>query len=105
MEKLMNWDAIGAIGEIIGALTVIFTLAILIFQIKQSTKATIESNQLERANALGHHAESISRWRGRIAENEDLSQIWLKAKNDTLLTEIELLRVITYGLISAIPTI
>lgn len=89
----MNWDTIGAIGEIIGALAIIFTLAILIFQIKQSTKATIESAQLERANALGHHAESISKWRGRIAENEGLSKIWLNAKIDKTLTEIELLRI------------
>lgn len=35
----MNWDAIGAIGEIIGATAVFLTLAYLALQIRQSTKA------------------------------------------------------------------
>ncbi len=36
----MNWDAIGAIGEIIGALAVVATLFYLAFQIRQNTKVT-----------------------------------------------------------------
>jgi len=34
----MNWDAIGAIGEIIGAAAVVLTLGYLAIQIRQSTK-------------------------------------------------------------------
>lgn len=89
----MNWEAIGAIGEILGAAAVVSTLVILIFQIRQSTKATLESNQLERAVAIDRHSDSIARWRGRITENEDLSQIWLKGRKNEQLTEIELLRI------------
>lgn len=36
----MNWEAIGAIGEILGAIGVIVTLAYLAVQIRQNTKAT-----------------------------------------------------------------
>jgi|APSaa5957512535_1039671.scaffolds.fasta_scaffold104632_2 hypothetical protein len=89
----MNWDAIGAIGEITGAVAVVSTLIILIFQIRQSTKATLDSNQLDRAAAIDRHSDSVARWRGRITENEDLSRIWLKGRNDEQLTEIELLRI------------
>ena len=89
----MNWDAIGAIGEITGAIAVVSTLIILILQIRQSTKATLESNQLERAVAIDRHSESVARWRGRITENEDLSKIWVKARKDDQLTEVELLRI------------
>ena len=42
----MNWDAIGAIGEIVGALAVMLTLFYLARQIKQTnqnTEATVES--------------------------------------------------------------
>ena len=35
----MNWEAIGAIGEIIGALAVFVTLVYLAIQIRQNTKA------------------------------------------------------------------
>jgi hypothetical protein len=36
----MNWDAIGAIGEIVGAAGVILTLAYLAVQIRQNTEET-----------------------------------------------------------------
>ena len=36
----MNWDAIGAIGELVGAMAVVMTLAYLAIQIKQGTRAT-----------------------------------------------------------------
>ena len=35
----MNWDALGAIGEIVGALGVIATLAYLAVQVRQNTGA------------------------------------------------------------------
>ena len=42
----MNWDAIGAIGEIIGAIAVVATLGYLAVQIRQnSTQARLSSVQ------------------------------------------------------------
>jgi hypothetical protein len=38
-EARMDWNAIGAIGEIIGALAVFLTLVYLALQIRQNTKA------------------------------------------------------------------
>lgn len=37
----MNWEAIGAIGEVSGALAVVLTLLYLARQISESRKATI----------------------------------------------------------------
>ena len=36
----MNWEAIGAVGEILGAIAVLVTLIYLATQIKQHTLAT-----------------------------------------------------------------
>lgn len=36
----MNWEAAGAIGEIVGAVAVVATLVFLTIQLRQSTKAT-----------------------------------------------------------------
>ncbi len=47
----MNWDAIGAIGEVLGAAGVILTLLYLAVQIRQSTKAT---NAASRDATTGH---------------------------------------------------
>ena len=44
----MNWDAIGAIGEILGALAVVLTLGYLAIQVKQNTHSMKVAAKLER---------------------------------------------------------
>jgi len=88
----MNWEAVGAIGETIGAIAVVVTLVFLVVQLRHSTRATEESNRLERAFAIDRHSDSIGRWRGRIVENEDLARIWLVATKDGELDDLERLR-------------
>jgi len=41
----MNWEAIGAIGEIVGAIAVLLTIVYLADQIKQNTKAVKAATQ------------------------------------------------------------
>jgi hypothetical protein len=48
----MNWDAIGATGEILGALTVILTIVYLSIQVKHARTATVDQNRLTRATAI-----------------------------------------------------
>jgi len=47
----MNWDAIGAIGEIIGSMAVILTIVYLSMQIRQTTKSarSASGNQTRQA--------------------------------------------------------
>ncbi len=47
----MNWEAIGAIGEISGALAVVLTLLYLARQINESRKATVAQIYQGRADA------------------------------------------------------
>jgi hypothetical protein len=35
----MNWEAIGAVGEIVGAIAVVVTVGYLAFQIRQNTRS------------------------------------------------------------------
>jgi len=48
----MNWDAIGAIGETIGALAVVITLAYLAVQIRVSRSVAADANRLTRTNGV-----------------------------------------------------
>jgi hypothetical protein len=66
----MNWEAIGAIGEIIGALAVFITLVYLALQIKQNTKAV-------QSSALDSTVNTISIARQSIYENDDVAQVYL----------------------------
>ena len=84
----MNWEAIGAIGEIIGAAAVLATLWILLIQVRHSTRAMEESNRLERVSAVDRHSESIGLWRGRLMEHEDLARIWTSARRGEPLDDV-----------------
>ncbi|GAF93200.1 unnamed protein product, partial [marine sediment metagenome] len=71
----MNWDAIGAVGEIVGALAVVITLIFLTIQIRQSTAAVRHSTSRgiqEDANA----------WRFKIIESEEVSELFRKGLTD-----------------------
>ena len=67
----MNWDAVGAVGEIVGAVAVFATLVYLSIQIRQNTKSV-------RASALDASITALSAIRQSTYENPDLSELHLK---------------------------
>ena len=48
----MNWEAIGATGEILGALAVVLTLIYLAVQVRHARDATMDQNRLTRSTAV-----------------------------------------------------
>ena len=56
----MNWEAIGALGEVAGALTVFATLVYLATQIRQSRKATLADIYQSRAHSRGANTLQIA---------------------------------------------
>ena len=56
----MNWEAIGAIGEIIGAAAVFLTLIYLAIQVKESRRATMAQIYQDRALARGHSTKAVA---------------------------------------------
>jgi hypothetical protein len=76
----MNWDALGAIGEIVGAAAVVLTLAYLSVQIRQNTRSV-------KSNAFSAWSASGGDFTSQIAGNERLDRIlreaWLDEKTLT----------------------
>jgi hypothetical protein len=67
----MNWDAIGAIAELIGAGAVVLTLLYLSIQLRQNTEAV-------RHSAERIILEDAITWMYKLAENPELTGIYLK---------------------------
>ena len=62
---MMNWDAISAIAELLGAVAVLATLVYLAFQIKQANTnipATVSQSQ----------ADNQQRWMADLAKDAEL---------------------------------
>ena len=64
----MDWTAVGAVGELIGALAVVVTLAYLASQIRQNTKVARSS--------MRHEITNSAMIGGRVlAENDDVARL------------------------------
>ena len=72
----MNWEAIGAVGEILGAIAVVLTLAYLAMQVRYAKKAATDATSLNRAN--GVQAMILA-----TATNDNLRASVLKAQGPT----------------------
>ena len=71
----MNWEAIGAIGEIVGAIAVVVTIGYLAVQIRQNTRSV---------RAATHHSSmrGASETQNIFAQSENLAQIYHKGVHD-----------------------
>ena len=67
----MNWDAIGAIGEILGAVAVVVTLTYLAVQVRHARLMAADVNRHYRA-------EGIREMLLACATNPDLAKLWVK---------------------------
>ena len=66
----MNWEALGAIGEIIGAAAVLITLVYLAVQIRQNTRQIGDSTRALRLTSRDTTQQAFSRWRHFVSEPE-----------------------------------
>ena len=71
----MNWDAISAVGEIIGAIAVVVSVVYLAFQVRDNTRASTLSATRELF-ATAHNAMAS------ITATEITSEIWLVGTRD-----------------------
>jgi hypothetical protein len=85
----MNWDAIGAIGEIAGAIGVIVTLIYLAIQLRQNTRAS-------HATAVQNSMENSARFSELISTDRDLGRtFWLGLSNPEELNAEEMRRFVS----------
>jgi hypothetical protein len=81
----MNWDAIGAIGEIAGAIAVVLSLMYLATQIRQNTKVAQSNTRQGVTNSAMIGGQML-------AENRDLASFLLKLNSGEELESHELFR-------------
>jgi hypothetical protein len=81
----MNWDAIGAIAESVGALTVIITLIYLTIQLRQNTKA-IEHSSYRAV------FDDAYQWMYKVIENPDVAKLYMAGMKGEELSSSDRLR-------------
>ena len=71
----MNWEAIGAVGELVGALAVLVTLVYLSMQIRQNTKSV-------QAAAVDSVNSQVSRCREVIFADAEVANMFRRGNQD-----------------------
>ena len=79
-------ETLGNLGEFVGAIAIVVTLIYLSIQVRHSRSlieannvAAEENTRLVKAAAMDRYNDVVSRWRGRLIENEEVAKIWDKA--------------------------
>ncbi len=85
----MNWDALGTIAEVVGAIAIIITLIYLSIQTRLTRKAVEETSehafQQGTATAVGMYSD----WRRAVLGTPELAKIMVRARHDEELSEDE----------------
>jgi hypothetical protein len=101
----MNWEAIGAIGEMIGAVGVILTLGYLAYQIRQNTLQLTQNERTSIAAAVNVSTTSYRENRRFIYTSAEVSEIMLKGMADPQsldATELYRFRLVLHNLVDAL---
>ena len=88
----MNWDAIGAAGEVAGAIAVVATLFYLSRQIRQNSAALGRSNDYARANSIHGTNSLFTQVFSELARDEELASIYQRALAGESLSAVEATR-------------
>lgn len=67
----MNWDAIGAVGELVGAFAVVLTLGYLAVQVNHARKSSSDINRLSRITGARD-------WMSLMIGDRELLEAWTK---------------------------
>jgi hypothetical protein len=71
----MNWEAIGAVGEILGAAGVIITLVYLAGQLRQNTRALRSESYQHWNEVASSYAQFTAQYAVELSEIEELSSL------------------------------
>ena len=89
---MLNWEAIGAIGEVVGGVAVIATLLYLATQIRQNAQSVRNAASLSVNEGLAE----INR---RVSNDPEFADLWLRGLKDYGgLTGVERMRFGSYAL-------
>ena len=85
----MNWDAVGAIGEIVGAIAVIVTIGYLALQMRRNTRSV-------RSAAAQQILEGLAEFNQFLSSDPLINDLWWRGLQDPAsLTKDELRRLFT----------
>jgi hypothetical protein len=79
----MEWQAVSAVAEALGAAGVIVTLAYLAVQVRQNSRLLERSAEATRVTADDAVVENFNEWRAMVVANPEVSELFIRGMEDT----------------------
>jgi len=89
---ILNWDAIGAIGEIAGAIVVVATLIYLSRQISQNASALDRSNEYAQASSIHNTNSLFVQVFSLLVQDQEMASIYYRAMKPEDLNGVDSVR-------------
>jgi len=89
MDFMSIAQLLGNLGEFVGAIAVVVTLGFLVHQLRQNTRALDESSRLALINQADESYRDISRWRGMVTNDSELTEIWHRGTAGEELSDVD----------------
>jgi len=77
----MNWDAVGALGDLVGGVAVVASLIYLALQVRHSARQTRENTRALRIASRSAVQDAFARWRA-LASDARLAELYLRGCQD-----------------------
>ena len=72
----MNWEAVGAVGELVGGLAVVLTLVYIAFQVRQSRTQLDQNTRALEASTYYAVGDGFIKWWSLVSQDEALASLW-----------------------------
>jgi len=92
----MDWEAIGATAEAVGAVGVMLTLLYLALQTRQNTRVLEQTSRMHEASMYRANIDGVMNLQAILAQDENLALIWKKGLADEDLSDSEVARFESY---------
>jgi hypothetical protein len=80
---------LGNYGEFVGAIAVVVTLGFLVHQLRLNTRALDESSRLALIRQGDENYRDVSRWRGMVTNDPELTEIWHRGTAGEELSDVD----------------
>ena len=88
----MDWAAVGALGEVVGGLAVVFSLVYVAFQVRQNSRLIDQNSRQLEASMYYASGEGFNRWWSLLIQDPEVAALWRRGLDGDSLTPEEALR-------------
>ena len=88
----MTLQDLGAIGELIGGVAVVLSLAYVAYQVRQNSKQIEQNSRHLEASMYHADGEAFSRWWCLLAQDEEVAGLWHRGVVGETLSTVEKVR-------------